>query len=158
MIWNGDMNWDLSRSSGFSKVMKNFVSEVGLVSLWSAYPVDHTHVHTDYSSTSVLDHFFVSERLLMLVEECRVLHRGDNMSRHSPILLKLRVGDIPTKKTVTSFVPGKPAWHKATEEIVGEYKANMQKRLEERPLPEALSCVDPQCGDPAHSQDRDSVI
>ena len=34
----------------------------------------------------------------------------------------------------------------------------MQKKLEDSPVPESLSCVDPQCGDPAHSQDRDSVM
>ena len=32
----------------------------------------------------------MNERLLKLVKKCHVIHRGDNMSRHSPILLELR--------------------------------------------------------------------
>ena len=75
--------------------MKNFVDRVGLVSLWESHPVDFTHIHTDMRSTAVLDHFLVNERLIPLVEECRVLSRGKNMSRHCPILLKLRIGVIP---------------------------------------------------------------
>ena len=83
---------------------------------------------------------------------------GDNMSRHSLILIELRVGEIPTKKKVASFIPRKPNWQKATGDVVAEYKADLQQKLEASPLPESLSCVDPQCGDPTHSQDRDSVI
>ena len=97
--------------------MKTFVNKVGLVPLWESHPIDYTHIHTDMRSTSVLDHFLVNERLVPLVEECKVLHRGDNMSRHSPILLKLRVGDIPLKKKVNTSVPRKSAWHKATEQV-----------------------------------------
>ena len=50
------------------------------------------------SATSILDHFLVTERLVPLVDRCKALHLGDNMSRHSPILIELRVGKIPTKK------------------------------------------------------------
>ena len=87
VILNGDLNWDLSRKTGLSSLINNFVETIGLVPLWKHFEVDYTHVHTDYLSTSVLDHFLVSENLLPLVDECRVLHRGDNLSRHSPILL-----------------------------------------------------------------------
>ena len=110
--------------------MKHFADRVGLVSLWTAHPIDFTHMHTDMRSTAVLDHFLVNERLVPLVEECRVLHRGDNRSRHSPILLKLRVGDIPIKKKVSSSAPKKPAWHKATQEVIVEYNADLQTKLE----------------------------
>jgi hypothetical protein len=51
-----------------------------------------------------------------LVESCQVLHRGDNLSRHSPILLRLNVGDIPSKKKVNIRKLKKPAWHKVTED------------------------------------------
>ena len=158
IVLNGDLNWDPRRNTGFSKAVKSFVAKAGLVPLWEVHPVDFTHIHTDMSATSILDHFLVTERLVPLVDECKALHLGDNMSRHSPILLKLRVGEIPTKKKVASSVPRKPNWQKATGDVVAEYKADLQQKLEASPLPESLSCVDPQCGDPAHSQDRDSVM
>ena len=62
VIWNGDLNWDMSRRSGFSQIMKDFVEKLGLVSLWCSNPIDYTHVHTDGVSTSVLDHFLCNER------------------------------------------------------------------------------------------------
>ena len=62
VIWNGDLNWDMSRRSGFSLIMKDFVEKLGLVSLWCSNPIDYTHVHTDGVSTSVLDHFLCNER------------------------------------------------------------------------------------------------
>ena len=47
VVWNGDLNFDPSRNSGFCRVMKSFLEKVGLVSLWETYAVTHTHVHTD---------------------------------------------------------------------------------------------------------------
>ena len=80
VILNGDLNWDPSRSTGFSTSVKSFVANLGLVPLWTKFPVEYTHIHTDLQSTSVLDHFLVSERLVALVEDCQVLHSGDNLS------------------------------------------------------------------------------
>ena len=104
VLVNGDLNWDPRRRTGFSDVVKEFIDSVGLVPLWQSHAVDFTHIHTDMKSTAVLDHFLVNERLANLVEECKVLHQGDNMSRHSPILLRLRVGEIPLKNKVEAPV------------------------------------------------------
>ena len=80
IVWNGDLNWHPSRNTGFSKEVKRFVDRTGLVPVWKIYPVDYTHIHTDMVSTSVLDHFLVTERLVPLIEVCKVLHSGDNMN------------------------------------------------------------------------------
>ena len=119
--------------------------------------MDYTHIHTDFTSTSVLDHFLVSESLLPLVEECQVLHRGNNLSRHSPILLKLRVGDIPIKKKANTWKPRKPAWNKVTEGMMENYKADLEERLKARPIPDCLHCVDPHCRNQGHTEGRDST-
>ena len=158
IVWNGDLNWDPSRNSGFSQVMKNFVNRLSLIPLWEHYDVDFTHLHTDSKSTSVLDHFIISESLLQHVESCQVLHRGENPSRHSPILLKLRVGEIPSKHTSIKWKPKKPAWNKATEEMILSYKEDLQERLLSMQTPDCLSCSDPHCSVPSHTIDRDSYI
>ena len=158
ILVNGDLNWDPRRRTGFSDVVKEFIDSVGLVPLWQSHAVDYTHIHTDMKSTSVLDHFLVNERLANLVEECKVLHRGDNMSRHSPILLRLRVGDIPLKKKVSSSILRKPAWHKATQEILQDYKDDLHGKLSNIAAPFSLTCADPHCKDPAHSSERDSYV
>ena len=51
-------------------------------------------------------------------------------------------------------VPKKPAWHKATDANVEEFKHDMETRLAARPVPAYLSCEDPHCSDPAHTDER----
>ena len=46
IVWNGDINWDPRRNSGFSREVKSFVDRTGLVPLWDVHPVDYTHIHT----------------------------------------------------------------------------------------------------------------
>ena len=110
-----------------------------MFSLWGHYPIDFTHVHTDGKSVSTLDHFLVNARSLTLVTECKVLHRGDKMSRHSLILLKLDIGALPLKQESSSWLPKKPAWYKATLVDIEKYKCDLQEKLE------SLSSVESMC-------------
>ena len=61
-------NWDRSRNSEFCLLMEEFVSRIGLKCVWDKFPVDFTHVHTDFLSTATIDRFLVNERLLDLVD------------------------------------------------------------------------------------------
>ena len=115
VIWAGDLNWDMKRVTQFSRTMAAFVDRLGLASLWSQHPVNYTYMHTDHKSVSVIDHFMLSPRLLSLVEDCGVVQRGDNLSGHSPIWVKLRLGTLPVKQGAAAWVPNKPAWSKATQ-------------------------------------------
>ena len=119
-----------------------------------------THTHTDGTSTSVIDHFVVSRRLLQLVDDCGPVHRGDNLSRHCPILLSLRLGELPRRQAATQPPPPRmPAWGRATEEEVVGYTAALHQRLQAVQCPGSLvHCRDPLCTDPSHSQARDSVV
>ena len=60
--------------------------------------MDFTHVHTDFKSSSTLDHFILNRRLIDAFVDCGVMHLGDNPSRHSPNMLKLNLGKIPVGK------------------------------------------------------------
>ena len=115
-------------------------------------------MHTDYKSTSVLDHFVVSARLVPLVVQCQAIHSGDNLSRHSPILLQLNIGDIPSKHIDKSWVPRKPAWHKASVEVIGEYKEDLHSKLDQVTVPVSINCMDTMCGNEHHSKDRDDMV
>ena len=66
ILWQGDLNWEVSRTSGFSSRMKQFLTRLGLVSVWEQFPISYTHVHTDLVSTTTLDHFIVNEDSLQL--------------------------------------------------------------------------------------------
>ena len=85
--------------------MERWIENVGLVDVFDKFPVDFTHIHTDMKSVSTIDHFLVNERLLQFIVDCRPLHLGDNRSRHSPVMLKLNIGDIPS---VTEFTVPRP--------------------------------------------------
>ena len=158
IIWNGDLNWDMDRNTGFSILLSNFVDRIGLVSLWRHHQADYTHVHTDNVATATLDHFLVNERLLPLVQDCQALHRGDNMSRHSPIMLRLNVGAIPSKQKESSWLPRKPAWYKATLVDIESCKLDMESRLQSLTTPNSLHCSDPLCRDISHSTERDTHV
>ena len=57
VVWAGDMNWDMQRNSAFSRKMKDFVQQMGLVSLWNLHQIDFSHIHTDNKSVSTMDDF-----------------------------------------------------------------------------------------------------
>ena len=159
VIWSGDLNWDMSRVTFFSRTMAEFIGKLGLVSLWSSYPVNYTYMHTDNKSFSVLDHFLLSPRLLQLVVGCGAVERGDNLSGHCPIWVKLNLGMLPTKKCSPKWVPRKPSWSKADQGQVLDYKSNVQDRLARVYIPQcALSCDDPNCQDTSHSEQRDEFM
>ena len=58
-------------------------------------PVDYTHLSHVRSVPAyfTIDHFVVSPQVHQAVAEANVLHCGGNPSNHSPIYLKLRVGE-----------------------------------------------------------------
>ena len=121
-IIGGDFNYDLKRNSGFASIVKEFSTRIGIKSVWEKFPVDFTHLHTDLKSTSTLDHFFMNEKLLDQVLDAGPVHLGDNLSRHSPIMLKLLLPAISEKpRQQSSALPRVPAWYKATQEETDLY-------------------------------------
>ena len=97
ILWLGDLNWEMKRKSNFSNIFHNFVEKMGLKSAWEKCPTEFTHTHTDGSSTSLIDHFLVSHNLYNVIMECKPIHRGDNLSRHAPIILKVKLGAVSFK-------------------------------------------------------------
>ena len=109
-------------------------------------------------SHSTVDHFVLSPRLLPLILDCGVIHRGDNLSVHSPIWVKLKVGALPIKKKAISKSQKKPSWSKASQEQVDGYTAALQQSLSVVTVPNSLMCQDVHCKDKKHSEERDSMM
>ena len=159
VLWTGDLNWDMDRQTGFSDTMRRFVDRLGLTSVWERHPVSYTHIHTDLKSTSTLDHFVVNERLLSVIVDSGVLHLGDNLSRHSPIMLKLNLGTLPVcPRTKPASSISRPAWYKASQEDKDLYTQELERRLLAFATPDSLTCSDPCCSETGHSQERDSFV
>ena len=88
--------------------------------VWDKFPVEYTHIHTDFKSTSTIDRILTNERLLNVIQDAGALPIGDNPSRHSPIYLKF-VGILPANKVSCNKNVRKPAWYKAENEQINDY-------------------------------------
>ena len=148
----------MGRTSGFSSCMKQFMERLGLVSVWEHHPVSYTHIHTDLTSTSTLDHFVVNERLLSVIAGAGVLHLGDNLSRHSPIMLKLDLGRLPVQRKTKTSSPSRPAWYKSEQSHRDEYTRSVHNKLSSLQVPDTLHCSDPHCQTDQHTEERDSFV
>ena len=123
------------------------------------YPVPYTHVHTDGKSKSTIDHFLMSPRLVPLVSECGVVERGDNLSRHCPIWVKLQIGSLPVRPSASrTWISKRPCWSKASTSEMDEYTAQLHSKLLSLQVPESVWCTDPHCSDTVHCQDRDELV
>ena len=87
-----------------------------------------------------------------------MVERGDNLSRHCPIWVKLRLGELPLRVEAKKWIPKKPCWSKATEDDISSYTSDLQTRLLSLKLPDSVWCADPHCEDPAHTGDRDATV
>ena len=158
-IVQGDLNWDTTRNSAFSTVMKGFCQRLGLFTLWDSFEIDFTHIHTDLQSVSKIDHFLVNERLLGHVVEAGPLHLGDNLSRHSPIIMKLNLGQIPLKNARKPLkLPSRPLWYKSSIYDRDDYTYRLDNSLRQIMVPETLLCEDMHCKEDHHGQDRDTLV
>ena len=87
------------------------------------------------------------------IEDAGVMHLGDNLSRHSPIMLKLLVGQIPLRQAPeVTTKPRRPAWYKATDQDIDNYADMLHERLADLGCPESLWCNDVHCSDPQQGQ------
>ena len=160
VVWASDMNWDTSRDNHFTRTVAAALQRIGLTSVWEGREIDYTHIHTDGVSTSTIDHFLVSRGLLKLVEECGPVHQGDNLSRHSPILLSLRLGEMERQEVPEQPPPRRmPAWDRATTEELEEYRSVLEVRLQTIQCPASMSrCTNISCQVQSHSEVRDKLV
>ena len=115
--------------------------------------------YTDLKSSSILDNFFCNQGFLDKVVDAGPVHLGDNRSRHSPIMMKVDLGDLPTKQpTQEPRSCRKPAWYKASEENISEYTEMLHHRLASLSAPASLSCHDVNCQDEEHTRERDAHV
>ena len=126
-----DLNWDLSRDNHFTRIMAPAINKLGLTSVWKSKNIDFTHTHTDGMSHSTIDHFLLSRRLLELVVDCGPVHRGENLSRHCPIFLSLRLGDVQKLELRATAPPRRmPALDRATLNELENYKESLEEKLQ----------------------------
>ena len=124
------------RATRFVRTISLFLEKIGF--LWEKFPVDSPppSLHSDNRSTSILDNLFVNKNLIDFIKDVGPVHPRDNRSRHSPIMMKLDLKNIPTRaKQPEVLMVRKPAWYKASEE-----NENVCTDLLEEKLPLVFRC------------------
>ena len=101
----GDFNSHFSRQSTFTTIVREFFDEIDFKLFWEnpdetrghfIQNVDYTYEHSTNEETylSTIDHFAGNSLVYDAVYEAGVIHTGDNPSNHSPIYLKIGLGNI----------------------------------------------------------------
>ena len=76
---------------------------------------------------STIDHFIGNNKVFEAVREASVINSGENLSNHSPIYCKLRVGDL-NKGLEIQTKSSKPNWNKSTN---GQQEDFINKKIKE---------------------------
>ena len=131
VIWGSDINWDMSRNTKFVRTVSGFLQRMNLVPLWNHHQeISHTFEQVFKNgrvSRSTVDHFLLSPGLLPLVVDCGVIHRGENLSVHAPIWVRLKLGALPIRNKIQLALTKKPSWSKACSKFVRTVSGFLQR-------------------------------
>ncbi|ELT87892.1 hypothetical protein CAPTEDRAFT_196324 [Capitella teleta] len=120
---------------------KGWVCLVGGSLLWMSW---NGRSRAPPFNESTLDHFFVSDMIFPDISSYFSLHEGDNLSDHSLLVMRLKVGCQYHQFNTRSNRPSN-AWHRASDNSIAEYKRVLALLLTEIPIPDAaLRCPDPE--------------
>ena len=161
----GDLNADFSRNSVFVDLVKTFLHNNNLVSIWDKFPCDYTYSFSkvqngiNRSYFSVIDHFCVSSDLVDNCIGATPIYSPDNTSNHEPIFLDIKCNEAFMLQNINSdnhFKPSKPLWKHATEQKVRYFVNHLERLLYNIEIPvEALQCVDFHCVHAGHKTSID---
>ena len=155
----GDLNSDFSRDTRFVRTVRDFCQTQDLHSAWTLFPADFSYSSPCNKHFSLVDHFMCSKGLEECIINAGVIHRGDNVSGHSPIFLEMSTFCLPKRSEVPMHRPPKQNWKEATEEDKTKYKVELNAALEDIQLSEdCLNCRDLKCSNDNHRESLDQYI
>ena len=161
----GDLNTDFGRNTVFVDIVRDFMASNNLLSLWDMFECDFTfsqhQIRNGLSNCyySTIDHFFVNDGFAQITSEASVLHLGENLSNHAPILVKyLCSNTVSILDDDTKLAPiSKPAWNKVTTDQINSYRNKLTEALHNITIPEeSLSCSNVKCSNEHHCTAIDS--
>jgi exonuclease III len=104
--------------------------------------IDYTYESHCNGTKTKIDHIFVTENLEHNVVSYQVLHEGDNLSDHSPIIIELNLDMFYTNYNCeNNFASYKLKWDEASKEDISKYMKKLHCLLDEIHIPwEAIQC------------------
>ena len=164
-ILTGDLNSDFSRNSVFVNLVKTFLTNNDLETIWNKFNCDYTYSFSKFANGlhrtyfSVIDHFCLSSELINSCTEASPLYSPDNLSNHVPIILKLKcnLDNLQDNNfNQNNVLPCKPLWKRATENNINSYADHLENLLHNVVIPlDAVNCVDLHCDNDQHKIDID---
>ena len=147
VIIGGDCNTDFQRKSIQTDILNLFLDESSLYNCRDncKYSIDYTYINRATGATSCIDHYFLTYNLSDCVEYLKVNHRGDNLSDHDPIQMKLRI-PIARLQFKKRQVNTSVNWSKATNTQIDNYRGVQENLLKDIVIPfDAIQCSDLKC-------------
>ena len=155
ILLTGDLNCDFRRQTRFTSLVKDCMTNLGLLVTWQnpdndpqhhIETVDYTHcsITRGVASYSTIDHFGASQRVFNAISEAGVIHSGENTSNHSAIFAKVNVDDLDLTLEVPRLPP-RVSWDRANTDAQDKYRASLAKQLNEIILPDSANCRDLHC-------------
>ena len=154
----GDLNSHFSRNTRFSNLIKDFFEEQLDFKIFfetpsdKIHPVDYTHlfISENITSCSTIDHFIGNQNVFGSVTEAGVTHYAENFSNHSPIYVKLDVGQLSLSME-KAINQKRTRWNKASEEARDHFKNDLAVKLNALPVPVSVTFQNIHCK--IHSED-----
>ena len=140
-------------------MVKVFCVNRDLLSVWETFSADYTYSSPCNKHFSLVDHFLHSKELGSNVVNAGVIHRGDNISGHSPIFLEMETRCLPKKQQPDIQKPPKQDWKSASGEDKAKYKLQLEDALQKIELHDkGLGCDDLSCNSETHRDNLDNYI
>ena len=126
VIYGGDMNTDLTRSTPHAHALMNSILDFNLSVCIDAPKVEVAYTYVSPNGfISRIEHFVVTVKLGHRVLECYII---DNLvfSDHVPLKIRLDLYvDHMLERNYCHMLP----WHKASTERIGQYRSDLECKL-----------------------------
>ncbi len=109
-----------------------------LHTVWDAYHIDYTYIHTDKESTFTIDHCLVNSMIYDICVAGEVHHQYSYGIFHSPVYMCINVDNIHVSVYHDEVFNPKLAWYKANQNDINIYK---QKIAESVSILSVLACI-----------------
>ena len=147
ILIGGDFNTDVTRTQSIHTVSLNAYCLADDLSCCTRdLNVTEFSYENSVGNRSFLDHFLVSENMIRSVTKLQVIHSGDNLSDHCPVIMSCDIKGMADSVKVghISYQP-KPSWRLATQEHIERYKSQLNVVLSALSIPDAIHCHNSKC-------------
>lgn len=148
ILIGGDFNTDLSRRQSLHRESLDLYCATNDFSCCTR----NLNANNEYTyenslgNKSFLDHFLIAENMINSVLNVRVLHDGDNLSDHCPVVLSFDVNvTVQSVKANPIIRKPKPSWRLANQGHIDQYKLCLDNALSKLIIPNAVHCHNSTC-------------